>query len=329
MSNPQGVEFLSIPLTNFSVAQMQSLDNFIARRTIPTIPVDQQGSQYYTYPKGEWARNDAKPLGRGAESAGGGWTLSDDTYFCIPYAFHKDNDNQDYANASATRIINLDQDATDYVTRKMLILEDAKLAATLMPDTGSPWDVNKAGTGAVPDPDTEFTFWDDPDATPVEDITNEIIAIHKRTGGFRPNNLILTPEAYNTLRNHPSIIGRFQYTKPIVNAEMLAAIFDLPKVTVAWSIVNTASEGLTDDFDNIFGANALLAYFGSGPGPKQETAAAMFSWTAMDGASALGTRIDRIPAPLIHSTRIEGTSAFDIKIIDSAAATLFTGVLSS
>src|ERR1051325_6376365 len=174
MANPQGIEFLSLPLTNFSVAQMQDTSAFIARRLLTKVPVAQQTAQYYVYPSGDWTRSEAKPLARGSESAGGGWHLSDDTYAAKVYAFHKDNDDQDYQNANATQVINLDQDATSYVTQQIQLLEDNMFAQTFMPDAGVVWDTEFTGTSASPG-SGEFLQWDDPDSTPVDDIGNEII----------------------------------------------------------------------------------------------------------------------------------------------------------
>lgn len=329
MGNPQGTEFLSIPLTNYSVAQMQADGVFIARQVLPTIPVAQQGAPYYVYPRGEWLRDEAKPLARGSESAGGGWHLSKDTYFANVYAFHKDNDDQDYANANATRVINLDQDATQFVTRKMQLLEDNQFASKFMPNAGGVWDVELTGVASGPT-GPQFLQWGDAGADPIGDITNEVIAITQRTGGFKPNRLVLSPSVYTTLRNHPSILIRYQYSQPgIVTADMLARVFDIEQVVVAYTVANLAAEGVADDLQFVFGDNALLGYFGTGPGPKQETAAAMFTWTDMDGSSALGTRVDRYRVPPIHSVRIEGFSAFDMKPIDTAAATLFIDALAS
>jgi hypothetical protein len=104
---------------------------------------------------------------------------------------------------------------------------------------------------------------------------------------------------------------------------MLASALGVDRIEVAWSVVNSAKEGLTDDIDFTFGDNALLAYFAATGGPKTNTAGAMFTWTEMDGGSAIGTRVDRIPAPLIHSVRIEGMAAFDMKVVNPKAATLF------
>lgn len=323
MANPLGTEFLSIPLTNFSVAQMQDSTAFVARRLLTKIPVAQQTASYYVYPSGDWLRNEAKPLGRGAESAGGGWHLSDDTYSAKVYAFHKDNDEQDYANANAAGIMSLDNDATQYVTEKIQILEDVMFAEAFMPDAGGVWDVEYTGVTTVPGAG-EFLQWDDPDSTPVDDIGNEIIAIAARNVGRRPNVLILPPHVYQALRRNQQIIDLFQFSQGgIVTDAMLAQALGIDRIEVAWAVVNNAKEGLTDDVDFIFGDNALLAYLAPTGGPKTNTAAGLFTWTGMDGGSAIGSRVDRIPAPLIHSVRIEAMAAFDMKVINAAAATLF------
>lgn len=323
MANPLGTEFLSIPLRSFSVAQMQEATGFIARRLLTKIPVAQQSAPYYVYPQSDWLRIEAKPLGRGSESAGGGWHLSDDNYNAKVYAIHKDNDAQDYANASAAQIMNLDQDATAYVTENLQMLEDKMFRDEFMPDAGGVWTVEYNGTSAAPNAG-EFLQWDDPDSTPVDDIANESIRLATKNGGRRPNLLILPPRVYQALRRNQQIIELFQFTQGgLVSDSMLAQALGVPQIEVAWSVINEGKEGLADDIDFTFGDNALLGYFAPTGGPKTNTAAAMFTWTAMDGGSAIGTRVDRIPAPLIHSIRIEGMAAFDMKVVNAAAATLF------
>lgn len=327
MSNPQGTEFLSIPLRNFSVAQMQSSESFVARRLLTKIPVAQQSAQYYVYPSSDWLRNEVKPLGRGAESAGGGWHLSDDTYNAKVYAIHKDNDDQDYANANASQVMNLDQDATAYVTEQIQVFEDIKFRDTFMPEAGGVWDVEFEGTSAAPGAG-QFLQWDDPDSTPIDDIGNEIIALAKRNLGRRPNVLIAPPEVYQALRRNQQIIEAFQFTQgSIVSDDMLARALGVERLVVAWSMANFGKEGLTDDVDYIFSDTALLAYLAPSGGPKTNTAAAMFTWTNLDGGSAIGTRIDRYRIPQIHSVRVEAFAAFDMKVVNSLAATQFLDVL--
>lgn len=323
MANPLGTEFLSIPLRSFSVAQMQSSTSFIARRTLTKIPVAQQSAPYYVYPAADWMRVEVKPLGRGSESAGGGWHLSDDNYNAKVYAVHKDNDAQDYSNANASQIMNLDQDATAYVTEQLQMFEDIKFRDTFMPAAGGAWTTEFSGVPAAPGAG-EFLQWSDPDSTPVDDVGNEIIALAKRNLGRKANTLLLPPDTYQALRRNQQIIDLYQFSSGgLVSDTQLAQALGVDRIIVLWSMTNFGKEGLADDIDLIFGDTALLAYFAPDGGPKTNTAGAMFTWTSMDGGSAIGTRVDRIPAPLIHSIRIEAMAAFDMKIVNPAAATLF------
>jgi hypothetical protein len=146
--------------------------------------------------------------------------------------------------------------------------------------------------------------------------------------GRRPNVLITPPDVYQALTRNPQIIELYQFsTGGVVTDQQLAAALGVERIIVPWSMTNFGKEGLSDDIDIIFGDNALLAYFAPNGGPKTNTAGAMFTWTSMDGGSSIGTRVDRIPAPLIHSIRIEAMAAFDMKVVNAAAATLFADTL--
>lgn len=329
MSNPLGTEFLSVPLRNFSVAQMQDSSNFIARSTLTKIPVAQQSAEYYVIPQDDWLRSEVKPLGRGSESAGGGWHLSDDNYNAKVYAIHKDNDMQDYANANAAQIMNLDQDATAYVTEQMQIFEDTMFRETFMPDAGGVWTTELQGTSAVPTTG-QFLQWDDPDSTPVDDIRTQVLLLASQNGGRKPTDFIISPHLMHTLTRNPQVADLYQFTQGgVVSEQALAAAIGVPNIKVAWAVANSAKEGLSSDIDFLFGDNALLGYFAASGGPKTNTAGAMFTWTEMDGGSSIGTRVDRIPAPLIHSVRIEAMAAFDMKVVNPKAAVLFLDCTSS
>jgi hypothetical protein len=325
MAGPQGSEFLSVPLTNFSVGLMEQMPS-VARRLLPRVPVDQQTGTYYVIPRGSWLRNEAKPLARASESAGGGWVLADDTYSVIPRAFHKDNDDQDYLNASAQRIINLDRAATRFVTQAMITAEDNQFAATFLSSTATAWDLERTGD-AAPASAAEFLFWDDADATPVADVRNAATTITRATGGRRPNTLVVPPAVHEVLVEHPTIVGRIQSGLQAVGEPELARLFGVENYVVAWGVTNSAAEGLTDDFDFTFAENVLLAYFNPSAGPENQTAGALFSWTGFDGPSDVGTRIDRYRIPEKHVFRIEGFDGVDMKITDPTAGALFIDTL--
>lgn len=329
MSNPLGTEFLSIPLRNFSVAQMQAATSFLARRLLTQVPVAQQSAQYYVYPTSDWLRSEAQLLGRGSESAGGGWHLSEDNYNAKVYGVHKDNDEQDYANSNAAGILNLDQDATAYVTEQIQILEDTHFAAKFMPDAGGVWTKEMTGVGTSPlDDGIQFLQWDNADSKPMDDIRNANLALAKRNLGRKANVLIVPPEGLEALIRNPQITELYQFTQGgVITEALVAAALGVDRIEVSWGMVNKGKEGLTDNIDYIFGKNALLAYLAPSGGPKTNTAAAMFTWSQMDGGSSIGTRVNRIPAPLIHSIRVEGMAAYDMKVVNANAATLFLSVI--
>lgn len=106
-------------LTNISVAYMQKQDNFIASKVFPIVPVSKQSDKFFTYTKNDWFRDEAQRRADATESAGGGYGLSTDTYQADVYAFHKDIGDQTRANADAP--INVDREATEFVTSRIAL----------------------------------------------------------------------------------------------------------------------------------------------------------------------------------------------------------------
>ena len=314
---------VSTPLTNLSVASMQADTNFVARTIFPIVPVAKQADRYYVYDRGDWARPVAQKRPRASESVGSGWTLSDDTYFADVWAVHKDNDDQDYANADA--VFNLDAEATDWCTLQMMLRQEAEFVATYM--TTGVWTGDQTGVAAAPAAN-QFLQWDDSASTPISDVKNQIIAMTKRTGGFRPNTLIIGPEVFNVLSEHPAILARIQYSeRAIVTEDLLAALFGIARVVVPYGVVNEGADGLADSFDFSFSKSALLAYAAPRPGLRTLSAGYTFAWTGYTGASNLGTRIRRFRMEEITSWRIEGESAFDMKVVDPAAGLFFASAV--
>lgn len=315
---------ISAPLTNLSVASIQNDSVFIARTVFPTVPVQQQSNKYYVYERDGWGRSEVKPRGRSSESAGSGWDLSDDTYYAQVKAVHKDNDDQDYANADA--IFDLDREATQWVTTQHLLEQEQTFVDTYM--AADVWDAEWQGVNTVPNAG-EFTQWDDDDSTPTTDIKNAVLAQAAATGGAGvPNVLVLGAEVYNVLTEHPAIVSRVANAQAqIADADFLSRLFSFPghplRVVVPFAVANAAKEGLTEDWAFQHGKNVLLAYAAPNPGIRTPSAGYTFAWTGYTGASALGTRIRRFRIEEKTTTRIEGDAAYDMKVVDTAAGTMF------
>jgi len=59
---------VNAPLTNISIAFLQSQDSFVASRVFPSIPVMKQSDRYYTYDRGDFNRDEMQLRAPGPRS---------------------------------------------------------------------------------------------------------------------------------------------------------------------------------------------------------------------------------------------------------------------
>lgn len=298
-------------LTNISVAYLQDASAFIADKVFPIVPVKRQSDVFYVYNKGDFMRDEAQVRGAGTESAGGDYGVeSADPYYCRKHAFHKDVTEEERSNYDEP--LDADTDAADFVSQKMLIRREMEWASKYF--KSGVWGTETTGvaTGAT---EGQTLQWNLPTSDPISDVTNASVAMAGATG-FKPNTLVLSPYAFNALKNHEDILDRIKYTqKGIVTADLLATLFEVDNVYVAWSVVNSAAKGATDAVDFIMGKNALLCYVAPKPALKKPSAGYIFAWTGLEGSGAYGNRIVRLPMDILGlgTERIEGEIAFDAK----------------
>lgn len=326
------------PLTNISLAFTQSADAFVADKVFPNIPVSKQSDQYYTYPRGEWNRDDMEERTPGAESAGGSYTLSTDTYLAVTRALHKDVPDQVRANQDDP--INLDREAVEYVTHKAMLNREINWQTKYFPATHAPggvwtFDVDGASSASASfDPtdagNNDKVYWNDGSSTPIEDV-REGKRYVQETSGQRPNVLVLGRPVFDVLLDHPDIVGRIDRGQTsgaaIANREALAALFEVEEILVMDAIYNSAKQGATNVHAFIGGKNALLAYRPSTPGLMTPSAGYTFSWTGLMGSTPNGMRIKRFRMEHIESDRIEIQASYDQKVIAPDLGYYFGGIV--
>lgn len=325
MNPTAGDVHVNAPLTNISIAYMQNASMFIADKVFPTVPVQKQSDRYFVYPKGDWFRSEAKERAPGTESAGSGFSIDNTpTYYAGVDAVHKDVDDQTRANADAP--INLDRDATEWVTQQLLIRREKKWVTNYF--TTGVWSTDLTGVAAAPGAG-QFLRWDDANSTPVEDITGAGVTMAQLTG-FKPNTLVLNPFVYNALKNNADIIDRIKYTqRGVVTADILASLFDLERVMVVNAVENTAAQGAADDIDFVAqNRGALLVYANPRPSILTPSAGYTFGWTGYFGAGGNGQRIKRFRMEQLASDRIEGELAVDHKLVAADLGVFFTTAVS-
>jgi hypothetical protein len=310
-------------LTNMSVAYLQDATNYVADKVFPIVPVKRQADLYYIYNTGDFLRDEAQARGAISESAGGDYDLSTDTYYCKKYAFHKDVSPEERVNYDEP--LDADKDAQIFVSQKMLIRREMEWASKFF--KSGVWSKQIEGAAAVTT--GKVVYWNDDASTPIQDITNEAVAMAAKTG-FRPNTLVLSPHVFNALKNHYDVLDRVKYTETgIVTTSLLASLFEVDKVYVAWAVVNAGAKGASDDVGFIMGKNALLCYSNPNPSLRTPSAGYIFAWTGLMGAGAYGNRIVRLPMDLLGLgvERIEGEIAFDAKKVSDDLGVFFKDIV--
>jgi len=311
-------------LTNISVSYLQDASAFIADKVFPIVPVKRQSDIFYIYSKADFMRDEAQVRGAATESAGGDYGVeAADPYYCRKHAFHKDVTPEERANYDEP--LDADKDATDFVTQKMLIRREMQWATNFF--KAGVWGTEIAGGDAA----AEGTVikWNMPTSNPIQDITDAGVAMAGATG-FKPNTLVLSPHAFNALKNHEDILDRIKYTqKGIVTEDLLATLFGVERVFVAWSVVNSAAKGADAAVDFIMGKHALLCYSNPRPALRKPSAGYIFAWTGLEGSGAYGNRIVRLPMDMLGlgTERIEGELAFDAKQICKDMGVFFKDIV--
>lgn len=327
VSPSTGVVHVNRPLTNISVAFIQRESAFIAHRVFPFIPVRKQSDLFITYDRGEFNRDEMTIRRAATETSGSSYTLGNDSYRCVSRGHHKDI--PDIVRANTDRPIQLDKEATIFLSHKALLNREINWAADFFV-TGI-WTNEDVGIASSPVAGTSFIFWNDAASTPIEDIRAAKRTILQSTG-FMPNVMTLQRAVYDALIDHPDIVGRLDRGQTtglaLVKRAQLAVLFELDEILIMDAIQNSAAEGATNVHDFIGGKHALLSYRPAAPGLMTPTAGYTFGWTGYLGAGAFGGHMDRFRMKAIKSTRVEIETSYDQKLVAADLGFMFLNAVS-
>ena len=303
------------PLTNVSIAFRQERKDFVADEVFPSVPVEKQSDLYFTYDRSYFYRNEMKPRAPSTESEGSGWAVATDSYACTVDALHKDIDDQIRANSDAP--INMDRDATEFLSLQALLNEEIKWAAKYF--TSGVWLGSSTGTDITPS-----TLWDADGGDPIGDIDLQKEAVKSQTG-YTPVTLVLGATTFRGIKNNADVIDRIKYTqKGVITRDMLAGLFEVDKVLVCGAVQNSAAEGLTASYDFICGSNdALLVYAAPRPSLMLPSGGYTFTWKGFLGSGPAGQRISRFRMEHLKSDRVEIEQAFDQKLVSAVMGAFF------
>jgi hypothetical protein len=327
---------IDAPLTNLTLAYLQSADNFIADKVFPIVDVDKQSDKYYIYDRENFNRSgQRKQLAPRTRPERIGMSLSNDSYFADVFGLATDFDEQTLANEDAaleTRAM-----GAQMLTHNMLIDREKDFVTNFFAD--NVWGTNWDGV-ANADNDTaiEVTNWDDyTNSTPIVDVRRLARTVQLKSGGFKPNTMVISKQVRDTLVDHPDILARLNGGATVTNTALitdakLAEIFEVERMFVLEAIENTAAEGAAESNAFIGGNHVLLCYTPSSAGLRTPAAGLTFAWNSLPGVSNLGLTVESFTGDFL---RVEGIAeeihvkmAYDMKIVGSDLGGFINSVLS-
>lgn len=288
---PSGVH-ISQPLTNISVAYLQTA-NFVADQVFPIVSVAKQTDLYYVFDRDQYNR-----IGNVQERAPRtrapliGMKFSTDSYTAKVYSLGADLDLQTASNADAA--LQIKQSQTELLTQNLLVDREVKWANTFF--KAGVWATEYTGVSGAPAA-SQFRQWSDyVNSTPINDITTAMRVMQLKSGGFKPNTMVVGKEVRDQLVNHPTILNRLNGGATVSNPAMitdakLAEIFGVQRFLVMDAVYNTAPEGVAESNAFIGGKFALLLYVPPAAGMRTPSAGYTFAWDGLEGGSGYGITV--------------------------------------
>jgi hypothetical protein len=323
---------INAPLTNVSVAWLQSNDDFIASDIFPKVPVEKRSDLFWKYSKSDWQRTDVKKRAPGTESVGVGWNQTTDNYYCDVYAVHKDIEDQVRANADSNW--NLDADSTRFLTNQLLLRRDLDWAAAFF-KTGV-WGTEYTGIGSGSPTSSQFLQWDLAASDPLMNQTDWATDFRLQNG-MDFSFMVVGADVWKALKNHPAILDRIKYTqKGIVTKDLVASFFDVPKLKVAYASqslgpqINDAvlQDAAADKAWIIDAKSILLGYAPSSPSLLTPSAGYTFTWKGYQGGNKEGLSMSQFRMQHLKSDRIEGEMTYDMKVVSPDCGVFLSNVVS-
>jgi len=313
-------------MTDMSVAYLQDNAAGMASSAFPLKPVLHQTDKYFTWPKADWFRDEAKKRAPGTPVQRGGKRLSTDNYYCDVYEWGDTIPREVRGNADSQ--LDLDMAATNYVMQILSIKRERDFATNFL-GTGI-WGTDMTGTASTVS-STQFVQWNSSSSIPIDDVLQGQRTILLNTGK-KANTLILGYDAFVKLKTNAQLIARtVSGQTPGQAAEVttsdMARLFNVERVIVSESVYNTAKEGQTASMSFIAGKVALLCYVDPSPSLNSVTAGATFVWSGMANGSSMGTLIEKWWDQPSRSDFVDGFANWAMKVVAADCGYFFTSVV--
>ena len=283
---------IDTPLTNLTLAYAQTQENFIADKVFPTVGVSKQSDKFYIYDRANMNRTgDVAKLAPRTEVNRIGMTVSNSSYFADVYGLGMDFDEQTLANEDAA--LETRQAGAETLAMRLMIHREEQFATNFFSD--NIWGTNY--DGAVATSGTNFLYWDDASAKPIQNVTDLRRTMQLKSGGFKPNTMVVGKEVRDALVNNADILARLNGGATVTNTALvtdakLAEIFEVENFYVMEAVKNDSVEGVAESNSFIGGKHALLCHTPSNAGLMTPAAGLTFAWNNLEGVNNLGITVE-------------------------------------
>jgi len=246
-------------------------NSMIAGTIAPVVPVDKQGDIYSIFSRADAFRTEEDKRSPGTEANKITRTISSDNYYAQNYALKYPITLEDRENADPVFRQNLWNNAAEYVTDKLMLSWEVRVAALVnaTANVGS-----SAGVASE---------WDaSASSDPIGDITTALDNVHDLTGQ-RPNRLVFGLDAWRSLRRNDQILDRVYGStnpQPFATRAQVANLLEVPNIHVGEAFRNTANEAQAETLAKVWGDNVLCAYTPDNPSRDRPSFMYSYRWAA-------------------------------------------------
>ena len=312
------------PLSNLTLAYVQEQTNFVADKVFPVVGVQRQSDKYYIYDRANMNRSgDVKKLAPRTEVNRIGMAISNAAYYADVYGIGMDFDEQTIANEDA--MLEVRAAGAQTLINRVLIEREEQFASSFF--SAGVWTTDV----------TPSNLWSDyTNSTPISDVTAGRRTMQLKSGGFKPNTMVIGKEVRDVLINHPDILARLNGGATVTNTALitdakLAEIFEVENLYVMEAVKNGAVEGLAEANAFIGGKNALLVHTPRASGLMTPAAGLTFAWNNIPGVNNLGITVESFSDDALKrqqvAEHIQVKMAYDMKVVGADLGYFFEDVI--
>ena len=312
------------PLSNLTLAYVQEQTNFVADKVFPVVGVQRQSDKYYLYDRANMNRSgDVKKLAPRTEVNRIGMAISNAAYYADVYGIGMDFDEQTLANEDA--MLEVRAAGAQTLINRVLIEREEQFASSFF--SAGVWTTDV----------TPSNLWSDyTNSTPITDVTAGRRTMQLKSGGFKPNTMVIGKEVRDVLINHPDILARLNGGATVTNTALitdakLAEIFEVENLYVMEAVKNGAVEGLAEANAFIGGKNALLVHTPRTAGLMTPAAGLTFAWNNIPSVNNLGITVESFSDDALKrqqvAEHIQVKMAYDMKVVGADLGYFFEDVV--